>query len=257
MGSFANTLFTLLLGWLQGIVSAVWSAFTTENSQSWFDLIGRHWIAAAGVLCLIGLGADLCVYLFRWRPFKVWKSFFSRNRDTGEEPEEEDRKPAAPAANHSARSRNTSNTAIPAAGKAENRTEEPDLSQWEIKTERETYHPAPVPETPPLTTKAGYTVPADSPYRRPAKQSPLVPEIKEEQTDEAEAELLYGEKERPVALKPRKRRRISVNELFSNPEEELLEFDAPQNVIDSKKAYLNPVYPRGWKNSESSEDNRQ
>ena len=257
MGSFANTLFTLLLGWLQGIVSAIWSAFTTENGQSWISWIGRHWIAVAGILCLIGLAADLCVYLFRWRPFKVWKSFFSRNRDAGEEPEAEDKKPAEPAVSRSIRNRNTGLSMASVADKTENRTEEPDLSQWEIKTEKEYYQPARVPEAPPMATKAGYTVPADSPYRRPAKQSPLVPEIKEEQTDEAEVELLYEEKEVPVTLKPRKRRRISVNELFSNPEEELLEFDAPQSVIDSKKAYLNPVYPRGWKNGESSEDDRQ
>lgn len=76
MGSFANSLFTILLGWLQGAVSAVWNAFTTENGNSFFTWIGKNWLLIAGVLCLTGLAADFCVYLFRWKPYKVWKSFF-------------------------------------------------------------------------------------------------------------------------------------------------------------------------------------
>lgn len=80
MGSFANSLFKIMLGWLQGAVSAVWSAFTSEKGNSLFNWIGRNWILIAGILCVIGLAADLCVYIFRWKPFRVWKSFFSRDR---------------------------------------------------------------------------------------------------------------------------------------------------------------------------------
>ena len=61
MGSFANTLFTILLGWLQGAVSAVWSAFTSEKGNGFLTWIGDHWILLAGILCIIGLVADLGV----------------------------------------------------------------------------------------------------------------------------------------------------------------------------------------------------
>ena len=53
MGSFANTLFRGMLGWLQGIVSAVWSAFTSEKGGSFFTWIGKYWILIAGLLCII------------------------------------------------------------------------------------------------------------------------------------------------------------------------------------------------------------
>ena len=88
MGSFANSLFKYMLGWLQPAVSSVWSAFTNENGNSFFNWIGRNWIWAAAVLCAIGLAADLCIYLLRWRPYKVWKSFFSGAKDEADEPEE-------------------------------------------------------------------------------------------------------------------------------------------------------------------------
>ena len=78
MGSFANSLFKIMLGWLQTAVSAVWSAFTSENGSSVFNWIGKHWILLAGILCAVGLVTDLCVYIFRWKPYKVWKSFFSK-----------------------------------------------------------------------------------------------------------------------------------------------------------------------------------
>ena len=80
MGSFANSLFKILLGWLQGIVSAVWTAFTNENGNLLFTLIGRNWILIAAILCLIGLVSDLFIYILRWKPFKVWRSFFAGNK---------------------------------------------------------------------------------------------------------------------------------------------------------------------------------
>ena len=84
MGSFANSLFTLMLGWLQGAVSAIWSAFTNNNGASFLNWIGRHWILIAAILCAIGMAADLCVYILRWKPFRVWRSFFSKKETENE-----------------------------------------------------------------------------------------------------------------------------------------------------------------------------
>ena len=39
---------------------------------------------------------------------------------------------------------------------------------------------------------------------------------------------------------------------FNDPEEELRQIDTPQQVIDSRKAYRDPVYPRGWNKSEGN-----
>ena len=98
---------------------------------------------------------------------------------------------------------------------------------------------------PATVTNAGYVVPADSPYRRPEQRGPDTVRPVQEQE----------ESEGTVSLTPRRRRRISVSELFSDPEEEMKEFDAPQQIIDSRRAYRDPVYPSGWKkNGEDGHD---
>ena len=237
MGSFANTLFTLLLGWLQGIVSALWSAFTNENGQSLVTWIGRHWLLIAGILCVIGLTADLCVYVFRWKPFRVWRSFFAGKQDPEEQREDENARTEIPD-HHTGRERDRKII----------RQEEPDLSKWkrnEVQKKDAEYSQ--------MMTKAGYSVPADSPYRRPAGQSPDPAGDDLKSRPETESAPETNEDSGPVSVKSKRRRRISVNELFADPEEELREIDAPQDLFDRKKAYHEPVYPRNWKKSEDNE----
>ena len=129
-------------------------------------------------------------------------------------------------------------------GRAESYSaDEPDFSKWQVKpaaAEQKVNEELPTPAT---VTKAGYHVPADSPYRRPEPKTvkePIVrqPEIRED-----------TERQNPVTVG--RRRRLRITDLFTDPEEELRQLEAPQNVIDSSKAYREPVYPRGWKKSES------
>jgi hypothetical protein len=80
MGSFMNQLFTLMLGWLQGLGSMLWNAFTAPGEQGLLAWAGKYWIPLAIGLCLAGALADLGVYLVRWRPMDVWKSFLRRRR---------------------------------------------------------------------------------------------------------------------------------------------------------------------------------
>ena len=80
MGGFANTVFSLLLGWLRTVASLVWSGLADPKGSSLFVWIGDHWIVIAAVLCVVGAAADLAVYLFRWKPLTVWKSYFRRKR---------------------------------------------------------------------------------------------------------------------------------------------------------------------------------
>jgi hypothetical protein len=101
MGSFANTLFTMMLGWIQTAVAAIWNTFTTENGGSLLKWIGNHWILLAAILCTIGLIADLGIYLVRWRPLRVWRSFFNRvlHRENETEPPEQTGTDPAPSGN--------------------------------------------------------------------------------------------------------------------------------------------------------------
>ena len=78
MGSFANALFSVLLGWLQTFASLLWSAFTSKDGNSVLTFIGNNWIKIGIILCLIGLIADFAVYLIRWEPYKVWRTFWKK-----------------------------------------------------------------------------------------------------------------------------------------------------------------------------------
>ena len=78
MGSFANTVFSLLLGWLKGLISMIWSALTSEGGDSFFTFIGNNWIKIVVILCAAGLAVDFAVYFFRWQPYKVWQTFLRR-----------------------------------------------------------------------------------------------------------------------------------------------------------------------------------
>jgi len=227
MGSFANTLFTTLLGWVRTVAAALWNLFTNEQGSSLLTWIGRNWLLLAIVFCVIGMTADLAIYLVRWRPDLVWKSFLRRrHRD---EPEDEDtaEAPALPDKPAQIRSRSTDD----------------ELARWVREPEpagKEAENALGV-----TVTAAGYVVPEDSPYRRPAgpKKTP------------ANADHAMTPEERPKVMQtPRRRRKINVNDLFSSPEEELYEFDAPQQLIDRKKAYRDPVYPRGWKQNKEHGD---
>ena len=238
MGSFANTLFTIMLGWLQTAASSLWSAFTSENGGSFLQWIGQNWLILAVILCATGLIVDLGIYLLRWRPLQVWKSYFHRVRHGEEEPEEPE-EPEQPA---------DSGPVIPRRvfrydEERETGTGREDFSRWE----REAPEPAPSAEPAlpkPTITGAGYTVPADSPYRRPAAEparddEPFGTAPEEERTDKPD-----------IMTRKKRRRRLVVGDLFNDPEEELWQYEKPQQLIDKDKAYHQPVYPRNWETDE-------
>ena len=249
MGSFANSLFKIMLGWLQTAVSAVWSAFTSENGSSVFNWIGQHWILAAGILCTVGLLTDFCVYLFRWKPYKVWKSFFAGNKQTDFQQTDAGPKSCAHTKSTSGDGgQNNEPYAETAARIRKDIPDESDLSRWETGSTGEALLKNDQPEELPATvTNAGYIVPADSPYRRPSEEI-----TRPAETEEKDYYPLSPERKDPAPIAPRRRKRINVSELFTDPEEDLRQFDAPQHVIDSRKAYREPVYPRGWKKSEDN-----
>ena len=250
MGSFANTIFTALMGWMQSVASGIWSLATDENKGGLLRWIGDHWLVVALVLCALGLLIDLAVYMARWRPDLVWKSFWNRRKHRQEDAEEEKAKtdeappaPATPAFRREERVPEVRKPERKAAPTAVQRAED-EMARW--KKEPEAAPEEPKPARSGLVTAAGYVVPDDSPYRRPTarqeEQEPEPPEPAARDSREAETPSV------------RRRRRLNVNDLFSSPEEEIYEFEAPQNLIDRKKAYREPVYPRGWNRGKDSEE---
>jgi len=207
MGSFANTVFSILLGWMQGLISAIWSAFTGKEGKSFFQFIGNNWIKIAVILCAVGAIVDFSVYFFRWQPYKVWRSFWRRLKNKGETPVEAGNEPQEEWKNDGADE--PEERELSPRRQAEPDTDD-DLSRW-IVSEKEMPEAEPEAEI----TKAGYTVPLDSPYRKPGS--------------------------RPG------RRRLRVNLLGDADEEGEIHYYAPRPIVDHREAYHAPVYPEGWK----------
>ena len=253
MGSFANTLFTIMLGWIQTAASAIWSAFTTENGGSFLQWIGRNWIVLAAVLCAAGLILDLGIYLLRWRPIKVWKSYFNRLRHRKEEPEETEepeRETEAPVPSGRLFGNREEYAQVAGHPPVAADDEREDLARW--KEEPPAQEPDAVPAgKKQIITGAGYIVPEDSPYRRPSETAAaVVPAVSVPEQPQAE-EL---EDRSDVMTRKKRRRRLIVSDLFNDPEEELYQYEAPQQLIDRNKAYRQPVYPRNWNKGEGEHE---
>jgi hypothetical protein len=236
MGSFANTLIRIMLGWLREVVYALWTTITSPDGMTFFSWIGEHWLILAAFLCGIGLALDLGVYLVRWALLhRAASREDGGNETTAEGPAERnevsfyDKPEEAP----------DEKDEIPG-------SDAPDFSRWESAPEQEPAVREREPEG--IVTKSGYHVPADSPYRRPPARQTEEAEAVPEPVPETERE----EEESRVNL--HRRRRLRVSELFSDPEEELKSIESPQQLIDSRKAYHEPVYPRGWRKEEEKQE---
>lgn len=79
MNAFANTLFSLLLSWVKGLVQSVWGMFS-GGADGFFVWLGDHWLGLVVFICLLGAAADLMVWLLRWRPDLVWRTKVRRFR---------------------------------------------------------------------------------------------------------------------------------------------------------------------------------
>ena len=230
MGSFFNTVFSILLGWLQGLVSMIWNAFTDHDGETFLQYIGNNWIMIAAVLCVIGLVFDFAVYFFRWEPYKVWRTFWRRIRKNRKSlvPEESDALFAP---------ENISEETIYTG--RENRIadetapdlpyETDELIRWR-KSEEDSVNTSRT--APPDITRAGYVVPADSPYRRPAA---------------AGAGMEEPEHIKSSGISSRRRRKFSA--ILGDSDDEQFHYFAPKPIIDQRDAYREPVYPEKWKES--------
>ena len=250
MSGFANTVFTLMIGWFRTVVSLIWSGLTDKNGGNLFTWIGNHWIVIALILFAVGTVVDLSVYLFRWKPLDVIRSYF-------------DRKKGIIRSNHTDPASGTSYgpdiksnhhpygseyQPLFASNQDPGYSGEDPYTRIDAATQKPAI-PIPGPSQRINAERNDYgktEVPADSPYRRPVPEPEDDPEPINE-TDHS--------RRNPDPVVRTRRRRINVAELFGNPEEDMIHFDPPKPVIDQSEAYHNPVYPRNWKdNGEPSDD---
>ncbi len=230
MGSFFNTVFSILLGWLQGLVSMIWNAFTLREGESFLQYIGKNWIVIAAILCAAGLALDFTVYIFRWEPYKVWQTAWRRMRNNRKNRDPEEADPdITPDIRYDEKESEPDYGAY--GSDADDLPDERDeFSRW--RGTREEYAAA-SDSAPPDITRAGYVVPADSPYRRPAAAG-------------------ADDDRNGSGSRTRRRSRFSAI-LGDNDEDNQFRYFAPKPVIDQHKAYREPVYPEKWKESRESD----
>ena len=96
MGSFANSAFSMILGWLRGAVSGLWQMVFTAEDSSFVAWLGENWLGLVIALCVVCTMVDVIIHLIRWRPLTVYASFFRRLR--GKKDEQQEPQPHTPTA---------------------------------------------------------------------------------------------------------------------------------------------------------------
>ena len=88
MGTLTDSLFTVLMSWVRGLVNALWALFSSDHTTT-LELLGKHWLLIAAVLIAAGLVIDWIIWLLRWQPYHLWAQRARRLLHI-EEPEDEE-----------------------------------------------------------------------------------------------------------------------------------------------------------------------
>ncbi len=247
MGTLANTLFQALMGWVRMLSAEIWNTVFSPDRMTLAGWIGQHWKILALGLCAVGLALDLTVYLFRWQPYRVWRSRRLRGKsrlpetpDAAEEFEEADASAADTPAETAVREENPvpgreplpvrtvpggRPAAIPDQRYANWMSDEPSGDSDAENPYRAFRRPVPAGRA-----RRNPPEEAGAPYRYPLPGERL----QEEEKTTARFEQ---------AIRPRRRNRVAA--LLSEKQDE--GSPAPDQLIDRKEAYRRPVYPRSWK----------
>ncbi len=258
MGSFVNTLFSLLLGWFQAAVAAVWGIVTRPEENPFWNWFSKRWLLLAAILCIVGLVADWVIYLVRWQPYKVWRSFFRRMR-----------RPAAPREAAYGGPETVAELAPEGPDgryEADFPPEEAAYSGYRASMAADREPPAPVA---PGTVSGGESFPESwpegaSPESAPARRRyrnvrSSYPESAQVSTPEnyrfatvmtqtdSEGWSRTQQSEKNLLAN---RRRIRVSEFFSDQAPGARQAREPKELINASDAYHEPVYPKHWREPE-------
>ena len=100
---YTNAIVDTMLGWLKGLASWVLRLFNLSAGGSPLKFLADNWLQILIILLIVGVAADLLIWLIRWRPHWVWfrkkrviindKNFFAREHDLDDDGFEPRRKP--------------------------------------------------------------------------------------------------------------------------------------------------------------------
>ena len=246
MVSFANSMFSVLLGWVRGAVNWLWGLCTSEESSGLTAWLGEHWLGLAAALCVVGMLADLVVSMVRWQPYKVWASFLRRlfrRRKRQEEP---------------APSRHVRREWVYPDGTA--RAEEPEEVPEEVWPAPGTMHHGRVSSAdmeeryvmsfaPPEDYRHRTVQPAQLKYQQELdKQQPVQGLEDYPQPSEAPAETETSLPNEPSGRVNRRMIRLNAQRFLNRDEDELqLRYTPAPPPVDKNEAYRAPYVPPQWK----------
>ena len=88
---YTNAIVDTMLGWLKGLASWVLRLFNLSAGGSPLKFLADNWLKILIILLIVGVAADVIIWLIRWRPHWVWfrkkrvvindKNFFAREHD--------------------------------------------------------------------------------------------------------------------------------------------------------------------------------
>ena len=230
MNTFANSLFSVLFGWARGLIQQIWNAALSGQFSAFLTWLGDHWLAVVFGLILGCTVMDYLIWLIRWRPYLLWRSFFRRaSRFFRRENKQFEQG-----------YQSSVGIQLPPDQEAAPRTEE----AWS----EEAWGQPPVEEAPAPEPKPVFSPPQE---REPRPRQFTPPQVYEAPPLYAAARQVTGSfsAELPVARRRRsekyERRRKEWRERLINgdaQDDEILDGLPP--AVDRQQAFHEPVYPR-------------
>lgn len=78
MNAFADWLFSTMFGWMGTAANSAWNAIVNASGGI-SNFFSEYWLFIVLILIIGGTVMDYAVWFVRWRPYLVWRSWFTRN----------------------------------------------------------------------------------------------------------------------------------------------------------------------------------
>lgn len=78
MNAFADTLLSLVFGWMRRLVEGIFSFVSSGQLRGMFSWLGDHWLWLVLVLCIGCTVLDYLIWLLRWQPYILWRNKLRR-----------------------------------------------------------------------------------------------------------------------------------------------------------------------------------
>ncbi|MDD2561489.1 MAG: hypothetical protein PHP07_01265 [Eubacteriales bacterium] len=283
MNVVADWLFNLLLGWTRGLFNNIWN-LVNNHSAGISGFLERFWLPIILIILLAGTAADYLVWIIRWRPHYVWRSWFMRQErkkrmnateaymnDLDQSPLDLDDglledTPISPVLAYGGAENSLEGNSFP----WEYPCQQPDMPQEAWQDPAHIYSPAPTPDFPdqepePSLPSAAWTAWEPSVAQETDWQSPntdylLVESLENDETPmEVPTEKPVSRRRRRTVTKRQRQSGLlkSLRETLFDPMEPAEPLDSLAPPISQEEAYHEPYYPANYRYRSVPEDNNE